>query len=115
MEKEAPMTAERPGKGKQSAMRPRDTRKTALKGGQLIIGSELLDCFVLNMSDTGARVSFRAPVELPEAVILKLGDGSTYPALRIWARETEVGLQFTAAPGAAASRAGDISGAPWRR
>jgi hypothetical protein len=96
-------------------MKARDPRKTALKGGQLIIGSALLDCFVLNMSDTGARVSFRTPVEVPEAVTLRLGDGSTYPALCIWARETEVGLQFTAAPGATASRAGDISGAPRRR
>jgi hypothetical protein len=62
MEKEAPMTAEGSAKGQRSAMKPRDPRKTALKGGQLIIGSELLDCFVLNMSDTGARVSFRAPL-----------------------------------------------------
>jgi hypothetical protein len=96
-------------------MKARDPRKTALKGGQLIIGSELLNCFVLNMSGTGARVSFREPVALPEAVTLKLGDGSTYPAVCIWARETEVGLQFTAAPSATASRAEDISGALRRR
>jgi hypothetical protein len=110
------MTAEVPAKSQRFAMKARDPRKTALKSGHLIIGGELLDCFVLNMSDTGARVSFRTPVEVPEAVTLRLGDGSAYPALRIWARETEVGLQFTAAPGATASRAGDISGAPpWRR
>jgi hypothetical protein len=50
-------------------MKARDPRKTALKGGQLIIGSALLDCFVLNMSDTGARVSFRTPVEVPVSVV----------------------------------------------
>jgi hypothetical protein len=109
------MTAESPAKGQRTAMKARDPRKSALKGGHLIIGSELLDCFVLNMSDTGARVSFRKPVALPEAVTLRLGDGSTYPAPCIWARETEVGLQFMAAPGATASRAGDISGASRRR
>jgi hypothetical protein len=109
------MTSDLQAKSKQLAMKSRDPRKTALKGGHLIIGSELLDCFVLNMSDTGARVSFRAPVVLPEAVTLRLDDGSTHPALCIWVRETEVGLQFTAAPRTTASRVGDISGAPQRR
>jgi hypothetical protein len=84
-------------------MRARSPRKAALKGGHLIIGSELLDCFVLNMSDTGARVSFRNPVVLPEGITLRLSDGSTYPAIRVWAHGTEAGLQFTTAPSAAES------------
>jgi hypothetical protein len=77
-------------------------RDRVLKGGQVTFGNSVLDCIVLDISVSGARVSFSGPVLVlvPEVVALKLRDGSTYPARCSWARGAELGLEFTGRIGA---------------
>lgn len=57
-------------------------RDRVLKGGQVTFGNSALDCIVLDISVSGARVSFSTPAQVPEVVALRLRDGSTYPARR---------------------------------
>jgi hypothetical protein len=73
----------------------RSQRDRVLKRGKIIFGTSILDCIVLDISPHGARVDCASPVIIPEAVDLRLGDGSTYPASQRWARGTEIGLLFT--------------------
>jgi len=72
-------------------------RDSVLKGAAVVFGNSTLDCIVLNISRSGARVSFATPVTIPKIVTLRLRDGSTYPAHRRWARGMDVGLEFTRA------------------
>lgn len=72
-------------------------RDSVLKGASVTFGNSTLDCIVLNISISGARVSFATPVTIPKIVNLRLRDGSTYPAHRRWARGMDVGLEFTRA------------------
>jgi hypothetical protein len=58
------------------------------------------DCIVLDISVSGARISFSTPAQVPEVVALRLRDGSTYPARRSWARGAELGLEFIGRVGA---------------
>ena len=76
--------------GKRGAQRNR-----VLKSAQIIFGSSALNCVVLDISVSGARVNLTAPATIPEVVALRLRDGSTYPACRRWARGAEIGLEFT--------------------
>lgn len=75
-------------------------RDRVLKGGQVTFGNSILDCIVLDISVSGARISFSTPAQVPEVVALRLRDGSTYPARRSWARGAELGLEFTGRVGA---------------
>jgi hypothetical protein len=75
-------------------------RDRVLKSGQVIFGNSVLDCILLDVSVSGARLSFSTPVPVPEVVALRLSDGSTYPARRAWTRGAEVGLEFTGRVGA---------------
>ena len=44
-------------------------RQAMLKGAQMVFGSSVIDCLVLNMSDTGARIRMgQALMRLPRAV-----------------------------------------------
>lgn len=70
-------------------------RNRVLKGGQIIFGSSALNCVVVDISVSGARVNLTTPAVIPEVVALRLRDGTTYPACRRWARGTEIGLEFT--------------------
>lgn len=75
-------------------------RDRVLKGGQITFGNSVLDCIVLDVSISGARVSCSTLALVPEVVTLRLRDGSTYPARRAWARGEELGLEFTGRVGA---------------
>lgn len=69
-------------------------RNRVLKGAQVVFGNAVFDCVVLNISVSGARVSFSAPIVVPEVVALRLRDGSIYPASRRWTQGLEMGLEF---------------------
>jgi len=72
-------------------------RDSVLKGAHVTFGNSSLDCVILNISMSGARISFAMPVVIPEIVTLRLRDGSTYPAHRRWTRGMNIGLEFTGA------------------
>ncbi|MDI3307351.1 MAG: hypothetical protein QJR07_21470 [Acetobacteraceae bacterium] len=88
------MEQEGTGRSNEQGRRGAD-RNRVLKGAQVIFGSSTLNCVVLDISVSGARVSLTSPAVIPEIVALRLRDGSTYPACRRWARGTEIGLEFT--------------------
>ena len=82
--------------GAEASHDKRDTqRDRVIKSAQITFGNSVLDCIVLNISVSGARVAFGIPALVPEIMVLRLRDGSSYPACRRWARGMEIGLAFT--------------------
>jgi hypothetical protein len=75
--------------------RRRIGRASVLKRAQIVAGSSVFDCFVLDHSSAGVRVSISAPVALPGEVLLRLDDGRI-PARSRWSFGTETGLEFNA-------------------
>lgn len=69
-------------------------RNTVLRKAQVLFGSTLHDCLVVDSSEGGARIQTAAPVALPSTVVLRLSDGQSIPANQAWSRGTEVGLAF---------------------
>ncbi len=75
----------------------RATRNRVLKRARIVSDGGVFDCLVLDISAHGARVNFSFPVPLPTEVMLRLPEGTTYPATKRWSVGTEVGLEFTGA------------------
>jgi hypothetical protein len=74
---------------------PRGTRRQrVLRSAQIAHGDDALSCVVLDISARGARISLRAPAELPDTGTLWLRDGSCRVARVRWARGTLAGLEF---------------------
>jgi hypothetical protein len=69
-------------------------REAVLKSAQIIIGHSVVDCLVLNVSATGARVRTAAVVPIPERVTLRFRGGAIFPAVRRWTRGMEVGFSL---------------------
>lgn len=85
----------------------RQARRRAVFGGAKIETCGLTyDCFVLDVSDGGARVRMGAPLPLPHQVALRLPNGETHQATLQWARGIEAGFAFEVA--AASWTAGGI-------
>ena len=69
-------------------------RQAVLKGAQIVFGQTVVDCLVLNVSETGARLRTAAAVELPQLVTLRFRGGAVFPAVRRWARGSEIGFSL---------------------
>lgn len=67
-------------------------RQAMLKGAQMVFGSSVIDCLVLNMSDTGARIRTASVVHVPEQITLQMRGGASFAASRVWTRGVEIGL-----------------------
>ena len=72
-------------------------RQAVLKGAQIVFGQSVIDCLVLNISGTGARVRTGAVVQVPEQVTLRFRGGAVAIATRRWARGAEIGFSMDAA------------------
>lgn len=61
-------------------------------------GSPVTACSLINMSETGAKLAFPAPKELPAQFILRMSrDGRVARKCRLaWATGNEVGVAFVA-------------------
>jgi hypothetical protein len=70
-------------------------RETVLKSGQIVFRDIVIDCVILDISGEGARVRTAVMVPIPEQVTLRLRGGAVLPAVRRWARGTEIGLAFS--------------------
>ncbi len=80
-----------------SADRRRGSRGRALKSGKLIYGGfnrTIIDCFVVEVSETGARVETGVMVSVPESLVLRLPDGTERSVRRAWASGNQIGLEF---------------------
>lgn len=70
------------------------SRKSLLKKAQLVFGSCAVDCILLDISDTGARVRTTKLVPIPDWVRLDLPDGKFFLANRRWTRGLEIGFSL---------------------
>ena len=72
----------------------RTKRNAVLKTAKVEWGTTVVDCLVLEQSVGGIRVSMSVPMEVPERVTVHLRGGAVRPAVRRWARGTEIGFKF---------------------
>ncbi|HEY8610549.1 MAG TPA: PilZ domain-containing protein [Roseomonas sp.] len=84
--------------------RRRALRSRMIKRGQLVSGGASLNCVVLDLSRTGARIHLAAPSKLPEVVVLRLPDGALRNARRRWQRDADAGLEFFSVASAIGAR-----------
>jgi hypothetical protein len=69
-------------------------REAVLKGAQIIFGQSVVDCLVLDVSETGAKVRTASVVPVPEQVTLRFRGGAIFPAVRRWTRGMEIGFSL---------------------
>ena len=74
--------------------RRRGPRDRVIKGAKLIFHNSVIDCTVMDISPTGARVRTSAVVVVPEQVTLQLRGGSAFFAHRRWSRGMEISFVF---------------------
>jgi PilZ domain len=74
-----------------------EQRTRTLKTGKLIFGTlsqSIIDCLIVDLSPSGARLEMRLPTAIPETVFLQFADGTTRAARRRWTRGNHIGLQL---------------------
>lgn len=74
----------------------RDPRVPAFKFGAVhLAGGKRLDCMILDLSGTGARISLGGAVNLPETVRLSIPQHALKVEATVrWQQGTEAGLSF---------------------
>jgi hypothetical protein len=80
-----------------SASNRRNTgRKKTLKSAKIIFNKKqsVIDCFVRDLSDTGAKLQVGDVVAIPRNFTLILNDGSRHECERVRAQGTEIGVRF---------------------
>ena len=76
----------------------RAERGNVLKRAKLVFSGTILDCTVLDLSPSGARLSLGTPARFSGNFALHMPGGSVYAARLCWARGREVGLEFIGEP-----------------
>ncbi len=74
-------------------------RQAVLKTAKIIWGDSVIDCLVVEQSPAGVRVSTSIPMNVPSQVSIRLSGGAVRPAMRRWARGTEIGFEFAGSAG----------------
>jgi hypothetical protein len=85
-------------RGKRAGASPRrdkDRNKT-LKSAKIVFNKEqsVIDCFVRDLSDTGAKLVFGALTALPRTFILELNDRTRRNCERVRTMGKEIGVRF---------------------
>ena len=70
-------------------------RQPVLKVAKIMFNGSVVDSLVLDISDSGIRVSTETFVPFPVDVTIELRTGGTWAAQRRWQRGTETGFAFT--------------------
>jgi hypothetical protein len=70
----------------------REKRHGLIKRAKIVVGNSVIDCAVVNVSTSGARVRTGAVVVVPEHVVLRFSGGSAFVAQRRWSRGMEMGF-----------------------
>ena len=78
-----------------SNRRVTDRRKT-LKSAKIVFNNKqsVLDCFVRDLSDTGARLTVADLLAVPKYFTLQFHDGTTHDCERVRAQGQEIGVRF---------------------
>ncbi len=73
------------------------SRHRALKEAKVVLhNSSTFNCILRNVSESGARLDFSDPANLPEQFeLLLIGHNTLRPVQRMWARGASVGVKFT--------------------
>lgn len=74
--------------------RRRETRTGVLKRAKIAFGCAVIDCVVLDVSSSGARVRTDVTATIPDRVILRFAGGGAYVAHVQWTQGTELGFAF---------------------
>jgi len=69
-------------------------REAVLKSAQIIFAQSVVDCLVLNVSETGAKVRTASVVPIPRQVTLRFRGGASFLAVRRWTRGPEIGFSL---------------------
>lgn len=72
-------------------------RRRTLKGGRVILSDwSGIDCRVRDLSETGARLEFDGPTQLPnECRLLLIETNRMFPVEVAWQRAQSAGVHFT--------------------
>ena len=72
-----------------------DRRKT-LKSAKIVFNNKqsVIDCFVRDVSSTGAKLQVADLLAIPRSFTLMLNDGSSHECERVRAQGTEIGVRF---------------------
>jgi hypothetical protein len=73
------------------------SRRRTLKTGRVVLTDwSVLDCVIRDLSETGARLEFGGPVELPQEFRLLVASSNLLvPTELAWVRGTAAGVRFT--------------------
>ncbi len=69
-------------------------RQPVLKTAKIYVADSVYDCLVLDLSETGMRISTEVRVLFPPDVRIELRTGAIWVAQLRWQRETEAGFEF---------------------
>ena len=84
-------------------------RQPVLKAAKVRFGDAVVDCLVLDLSQSGLRVSTEAFMPFPDEVTIELRSGGMWRAVRRWQRGMETGFEFTRFAGLHAQAVADAS------
>ena len=73
-------------------------RMRRLKEGRVVFNhrNSVMSCIVRDASKFGARITIGEPYLVPHEFELAVSGGEPRPARKVWIRNNEMGLQFTA-------------------
>lgn len=86
--------------------RRRSNRSRSLLGARIVFNNRAstIDCTVRNLSETGAKLVFGAPVAAPDEFELLISQKARSHRCRIaWRKANEIGVEFIQAPAREAS------------
>ena len=66
-------------------------------GGKLLYGyghSSVIDCLIVDRSQTGVRIETSVMTHVPERLFLRLGTQESQPVRRVWAIGNMVGFEI---------------------
>lgn len=69
---------------------------------QLAFGGSVLDCVLLNISNGGAHLYFKATTDVPDLATLRLDNGEVRMVRRRWQESCHAGFEFGGTSAAAA-------------
>ncbi|HVY98065.1 MAG TPA: PilZ domain-containing protein [Dongiaceae bacterium] len=71
-------------------------RKKTLKSAKIVFNNKqsVIDCFVRDVSDTGAKLQVADLLAVPRNFTLMLHDGTSHECERVRAHGTEIGVRF---------------------
>ena len=85
-------------RAKRAGASPRrsNSRSKTLKSAKIVFNrnQSVIDCFVRDLSPTGAKLKLGGLIPLPKTFVLELHDGTRYDCERVRSMGQEVGVRF---------------------